>query len=345
MKPTTHRMARALSELSPERLEQVRRLHRAVPVIDAHADSFRYAVWGERRMTQRSEAGQVDFPRALEGGLAAQIHNILLPRPKGALMVHTILKAYRYVIEDLRDGADMARLATSLADIEAAHRNGTFAVILGIEGAEAFEGDLDLLPAFHRLGVRVVGLTWMWRNELADGTWEDAGAGLSAFGRLVVKEMNKIGMLIDTAHMTPGGFFDAVELSQHPVICSHTMCRNLANTGEYATRNIRDDQIKALAAKGGVVGIAPCRTMMNNPQAEIEDLMRHFVHVAELVGPEYVGIGSDYDGGTPTPTGLEDVTGLPLLTSALLDAGFSEPEVLGVLGGNYLRVFRAVWGR
>jgi membrane dipeptidase len=337
--------ARTLSALAPEREEQVRRLHRMTTVIDAHGDSFRFVVWGERRLYERSDKGQVDFPRALEGGLGAQIHNILLPRPKGRLMVHTILKTYRYVVEDLREGAHLATLATSVEDIEAAQRDRKFAVILGLEGGEALEGDLELLPVFYRLGVRVMGLTWMWRNELADGTWEDSGAGLSAFGRVVVKEMNRRGIVIDTAHMTPRGILHTTELSQHPVICSHTLCRALANTGEYATRNIGDDQIRAIARGGGVVGLAPCRTLMNNPKAEIEDLMCHFVHVAELVGPEHVGLGSDYDGGTPTPTGLEDITGLPLLTSALLDQGFSESDVLHILGGNYLRVFRTVWGR
>ncbi len=337
--------ARALNALSPERLEQVRRLHRMSPVIDAHGDSFRYVVWGERRLSERSDKGQVDFPRALEGGLSAQIHNILLPRPKGRLMVHTILKTYRYVVEDLRAGARLATLATSVKDIETAHRDGKFAVILGLEGGEALEGDLELLPAFHRLGVREMGLTWMWRNELADGTWEDSGAGLSAFGRLVIKEMNRHGMVVDAAHMTPRGILETVDASQHPVICSHTLCRALANTGDYATRNIWDDQIKAVAGGGGVVGLAPCRTLMNNPKAEIEDLMHHYIHVAELVGPEHVGLGSDYDGGTPTPTGLEDITGLPLLSSALLDQGFSESEVTGILGGNYLRVFQSVWGQ
>jgi membrane dipeptidase len=240
----------------------------------------------------------------------------------------------------------MALLATTAADIERAHREGQVAVMMIIEGAEGIDGDLDLLHVYHEMGVRSMGLTWMYRNTVAEGNWEDTGAGVSAFGRQAIREMNQLRWLVDIAHATEKTFWDALDASDAPPICSHTSCRALVKDfhTHAPSRYLSDEQMKALAAKGGVLGIFfSANRELDDDDADAASLARFIAHAASVCGAEHVGLGSDYDGGFP-PHGLEDVRGLPNLTSALIDLGFSDDEVIGILGGNWLRVFRAVLG-
>ncbi|MDR7418012.1 MAG: dipeptidase [Armatimonadota bacterium] len=345
--------------MTPERREHVMRLHRQVPVIDCHNDSLQAVLMGDtrynplrhrpprpRRLWQRGLSGHWDFPRALEAGQTAQVTNLLVPRPKSGPFVTPILKAYRHLMMDLAAAPQTASVALTAADIERAHRDGRLAVVLAIEGAEGIEGDLDLLHVFHQMGVRMVGLTWMYRNAIAEGNWEDTGAGLSAFGRQVVRELNRLRMLVDVAHATERTFWDTLDASEAPVICSHTSCRAMvANFGEHApSRYLTDEQMKALAAQGGVLGIFfSANRELDDDTATVVDLARFIAHAASVCGPAHVGLGSDFDGGFPPP-GLEDIQALPNLTSALIDLGFTDAELTGILGGNWLRVFREVLG-
>lgn len=335
------------------------RLHRQVPVIDCHNDSLYGVLEGDtkynplrhrpprqRRLWERGESGHWDFPRALDAGQTGQVTNLLLPRVKEGPFIKLILKSFRQLQLDLAAAPQMAVLATTAADIERARREGKIAVLLTIEGAEGIDGDLDVLHVYHQLGVRSVGLTWMYRNAIAEGNWEDTGAGLSPFGRQVVREMNGLRMLVDVAHATEKTFWDTLEASEHPVICSHTSCRAMVKDfhTHAPSRYLTDEQMKALAAKGGVLGIFfSANRELDDDTADVADLARFIAHAAAVCGPAHVGFGSDLDGGFP-PHRLEDVRGLPNLTSALIDLGFSDPELLGVLGGNWLRVFRQVLG-
>ena len=272
--------------------------------------------------------------------------NLLVPWVKDGPYLHSILKAYRQLQLDLEKEPEMATLATTAADFERAHREGKVAMLLNIEGAEGLQGDLDLLHIYHQLGVRSLGLTWMYRNEVAEGNWEDTGAGLSPFGRDVIRELNRLDMLVDVAHSTEQTFWDALETSSSPVICSHTSCRALVKDfhSHAPSRYLSDEQMKALAEQGGVLGIFfTANRELDDDDADVHDLARFFAHAAEVAGPEHVGLGSDFDGGFPPP-GLEDVRGLPNLTGALLEVGFGEEDVLAVIGGNWLRVFRQVLG-
>ncbi|UCC72104.1 MAG: dipeptidase [Gemmatimonadota bacterium] len=343
--------------MTPERAKRVRKLHDRAVVIDCHNDSLRAIAIGDtrynppkegppepRRLWQKAESGHWDFPRALEARQSGQVTNILVPRPRNGPYLRTCLKSYQQALRDLEHAPELAILATSAADFERAKREGKVAFLLGIEGAEGIEGDLDLLHLFHRLGVRTVGLTWMYRNEVAEGNWEDTGDGLSPFGRQAVQEMNQLKMLVDVAHATEQTFWDTLEASNAPVICSHTSCRALVKGfGEHApSRYLTDEQLKALAEQGGVLGIFfSANRELDDDNADVHDLARFFAHAAEVAGAEHVGFGSDFDGGFPPP-GLEDIRGLPNLTSALIDVGFSDEELLGILGGNWLRVFREV---
>ena len=345
--------------LTPERLAHVMRLHRQAPLIDCHNDSLQATMFGDtrfgtfkhrpprpRRLWQTGASGHWDFPRALEAGQTGQLTNLLVPWEKGGPYIKFILKAYHQLQRDLASAPQLALLATTAADIERAQREGKIAVLLMIEGAEGIDGDLDLLPVYHQLGVRSMGLTWMYRNAVAEGNWEDTGAGLSPFGRQVVREMNQLRMIVDVAHATERTFWDTLETSAAPVICSHTSCRAMVKDfhTHAPSRYLSDEQMKALAAQGGVLGIFfSANRELDDNNADAASLARFIAHAASVCGAAHVGLGSDFDGGFP-PHGLEDIRGLPNLTSALIDLGFSEAELLGILGGNWLRVFRNVLG-
>jgi membrane dipeptidase len=344
--------------MTPERREHVERLHRAVPVFDAHNDSLQATLLGDvrysplphrparaRRLWERGRSGHWDFPRAREGGQTGQLTNLLVPWDRGAPHVHRILKAYRQLVLDLEHDQN-AMLATTAADLERAHAEGKVAVMLGVEGAEGIGGDLDLLHVFHRLGVRSLGLTWMYRNEVAEGNWEDTGAGLSDFGRATVRELNALRMLVDVAHATEATFYQTLETSAAPVICSHTSCRALVRDfhTHAPSRYLSDDQLRALAEQGGVAGIFfSANRELDDDDADVTHLARFVAHAVEVAGPEHVGFGSDFDGGFPPP-GLEDIARLGNLTSALIDLGFDDDTLRSVIGGNWLRVIRTVLG-
>lgn len=345
--------------MTPERRDHVMRLHKQAPVIDCHNDSLQAVLQGDtrynplrhrparpRRLWQKGQSGHWDFPRALEAGQTGQMTNILVPWVKGGPHVKSILKSYRVFQEDLAAAPQMAMLATTAADVECAHREGKVAVVLAIEGAEGLDGDLDLLHVYHQLGVRSMGLTWMYRNPFAEGNWEDTGAGLTSLGRQAVREMNTLRMLVDVAHATERTFWDVIETSEAAVICSHTSCRAMVKDFDThaPSRYLTDEQMKALAAKGGVIGIFfSANRELDDDAADAMSLARFIAHAANVCGPAHVGYGSDLDGGFP-PHGLEDIRGLPNLTGALLDLGFSDSEVLGIIGGNWLRVYRQVLG-
>ncbi len=345
--------------MTPERREQVMRLHRQVPVIDCHNDSIQAILRGDtrfnplrhrppmpRRLWKQGQSGHWDFPRALEAGQSGQVTNLLVPWVKDGPYLHSILKAHRQLQLDMASAPQMAMVATTAADFERAHQEGKVALLLHIEGAEGIHGDIDLLHIYHQLGVRSLGLTWMYRNEVAEGNCEDTGTGLTNFGRDVIREMNQLQMLVDVVHSTEQSFWDALETSSSPVICSHTSCRALVKDfhNHAPSRYLSDEQMKALAEQGGVLGIFfTANREFDNDDADVHDLAKFFTHAAEVCGAEHVGYGSDLDGGFP-PHRLEDIRGLPNLTGALLDVGFSEEETLGLLGNNWLRVFRQVLG-
>jgi len=315
------------------------KLHRESIVFDGHCDTLLAVLTGKRRLGERSSEG---LPRMREGGVTAQIFAICTC--SGHLPGGPLKQALRMLdafYRELEDNPDSLVLATSATDIERAKREGRVAAILGLEGAEPLEGDLGVLRMLHRLGVRVVGLTWNRRNQAADGV-NEAG-GLTNFGVALVRELNRLGMVIDVAHLAPAGVRDVLELSEAPVIASHANAYALCPH----RRNLTDEQLEAIAAKGGVVGVTfvPRFVAEGGEGASLGRLLDHIDHVAKVAGIDHVGLGSDFDGFADRPmAGLEDVTKLPNVTAGLLGRGYSPAEVQKVLGGNFLRVFREVVG-
>jgi membrane dipeptidase len=255
-------------------------------------------------------------------------------------------------------------LALSAGDIERARREGKIAALIGIEGGHAIEDSLRILRGAYALGVRYMTLTHSNTNNWADSSG-DAGkagvkhhGGLTGFGRGVVAEMNRLGMLVDVSHVSDDVFWQVLDLSRAPVVATHSSCRSISDIA----RNMSDKMIKALGEKGGVIhinfgceflsqasadsspyfnpaltGKAPPKTV----RATLADVVAHIDHVVELAGIDAVGIGSDYDGVTCVPEGLDDVSQFPNLTRALLEAGYSASDVRKIYGENTLRVMRA----
>lgn len=314
-------------------------LHTRYPVVDGHADSILAVLEGARTLVEESTLGHLDFPRLKKGGVTCTVQAAFpspIYYPVGPKRVGQGVDGLLLQIEAAGPGV---RLALTAGDIREAHTKGQVAVLINMEGAEAIQGSLPLLRNYYRLGVRMMGLVWNHRNEVADGAAEEgSGGGLTKFGREVVLEMNRLGMLIDLAHITAPGFYDVLELSDQPVLFTHGNCRNLWDHA----RNLTDDQIKALADKGGVFGISFVDGFMGKSGTSLATVANHIDHVVQLLGnADHVAYGSDFDGCTPPP-GLENVTKLPDLTAELLRRGYSEADLEKILGGNYLRVFSQV---
>lgn len=317
-------------------------LHRQAFVADMHADSVLAVQAGRRRLLQRSAEGHADLPRLLEAGVKLQVF-ALWPDPRryqGGRALAQVMELLALLLREVEESGGRMVLVRAAGDLAEQPPEGSLQVLLSIEGGEGLGGSLGALENFYRLGVRALGLTWNCRNELADGCLEaGTGGGLTRFGRQVLGRMQELGMVIDLSHLSEAGFYDVLEHSRGPVVASHSNARAVCDH----PRNLTDSQIRALAARGGVMGINFCPDFLcQGRPATVDDVVRHVDHVASLVGIEHVGLGSDYDGIKATPLGLEDVRRLPALTKALLARGYSEAAIRAVLGENVRRVLREV---
>jgi membrane dipeptidase len=318
-------------------------LHRRTIIIDAHCDALLDVVAGRRSLLERSDQGQADLPRLQEAGVTAQVFALFVPDP---YVTHAAtqyaLRALDHLYAAMEQSDGRLALARTATDIEAAHTANHVAAIIGMEGAEPLDGSLELLRIFHRLGLRILGLTWNRRNAAADGLdFERTGGGLTPFGVALVEECNRLGIVIDVAHLSPKGVQDVLETSSQPVIASHANARALCDH----RRNLTDEQMRAIAAGGGVIGatFVPIFITKEPADATVERLLDHVAHMIQVVGPEHVALGSDFDGIGSPPPGLKSISDLPHVTEGLLARGYPLEDVQRILGGNWLRVFRQVW--
>ena len=299
-------------------------------------------MWEDRStigMGVRSSLGHVDVPRLKEGGVDCQVFAISSERSRTpSHPLRTALEMITRFNYECRDSPDIISV-TSYQEIKDASNSGKIAAMLSIEGADVIEGKIELLRIFHSLGVRMVGLVHSLRNLLADGvTDKRTGGGLSELGVQAVQELNKLGVIIDVSHINDEGYWDTLEHTHSPIIASHSNSREVCNH----PRNMTDDMIKALADNGGVMGMNFAPMFIHSTQATISGVVDHIDHIVELVGPDHVGLGSDFDGIPYTPIGLEDVTKIPNITEELVKREYSEEDIEKILGGNHLRLFRKV---
>ncbi len=367
-------------------MDRALELHRDAIVVDGHADTIARFLDDGEDLGVETGKGHLDLPRMFRGGLDAQFMSCWV-EPKYVERKESAKRAFRMIDAVKRwIGGNPARiaLARTAGEVRRAVAQGKVCGILCIEGGHAIEDDLGLLRSFFELGVRYMTLTWNNSTDWAEAA-RDPGKvkGLTDFGRQVVREMNRLGMLVDLSHVSENTFYDAISVSDTPVVCSHSCARALCDH----VRNLRDDQLRALAQNGGVVGVnfysgflsqsfydrkkpadraddderARAReTFRGDPRGmdealreigrrydrseaamerpSLDLLIDHIEHIARVAGIDHVGLGSDFDGVTALPEGVDDCSQLPNLTRRLLERGFSETDVRKVLGENFLRV-------
>ncbi len=315
------------------------------PIIDGHTDYVLSLLETGRDFLTESDSGHVDLPRARRGNVAAMLSAVFIRDAylPGQALART-LRAVDRLLETIAASGGRMQLVTNVAELERCLRDGTFGAILHFEGAEAIDPEFAVLRLGYRLGLRSLGLTWSRPNIYAEGVGpEDRGRGLTQLGRALVRACNELGVLLDVSHLNDAGFWDVLECSTQPVVASHSNCRALCAV----PRNLTDEQIRALAAKGGLLGInfhvGFLRAGAERPEdVSLGDVIAHIDHVAELVGVDYVAFGSDFDGAT-MPRDLPDVAALPWLVEALLRHGYDDAAVSKICYENWLRVFRTVW--
>ncbi len=259
-----------------------------------------------------------------------------------------------------RSGQFPIAIARTVSEIRAAKRAGKIAVVLHFQGGAPVEADLNLLNVYQALGVRVIQLSYNYRNLLGDGCLETHDGGLSDFGRKAVRRMNELRLAVDIAHVGERTSLDAIELSRSPVIATHANARALCDS----PRNLSNPVIDAIAQKGGVIGVCGFPAFVRLPdQARLSDLLDHIDYLCGRVGAEHVGIGMDFSDENEDdyeyfaydpryypnppwtyPAGIQGFTEIPNLAEGLLKRGYTESQVQGIMGENFLRVFETIWG-
>ena len=355
MNATTERQRRRADDLHAEAL-----------VVDFHCDAvlatlpdsaFDTGSGQGRSLAARSTEGHVDVPRLLEGGIDCQVFSHFVEPIYNPMAPGRMLQVLGFSLAEI-EASDHLELATCAAEIRR-NRGEKISVLIGFEGGEALGGDLRRLRVFHRLGLRRLTLCWNNRNELADGVgWQQSGSGLTEFGSEVVRECEQLGILVDVSHMTDRGFWDTLEVAEGPVIASHSNSRALCRS----MRNLTDEMILALAEKGGVIGVnyvpfflveldfdrlrqGDVQERSKAEAATVETVLDHIDHMVKLTGSaDHVGLGSDFDGVPTSVKGLEDTSKVPNLTRGLVARGYSDGDIIKILGSNFLRVIEQVCG-
>jgi membrane dipeptidase len=352
--------------------------------IDSHIDTVqRVLVMGED-LRKRWDTGHVDIPRLQEGGTHAPFFALWVPVYfPGAEAVRRTLDLRDAMQSVLDTHKDQMELATTAADIRRIVKAGKISVFLTVEGGHTIDDDLRVLRMYYQLGVRSMTLTHSRNNNWADSaTDKPVHNGLTDFGREVVREMNRLGMLVDVSHVADKTFYDTLSVTSKPVIVSHSSMRAISPV----PRNVTDEMLWALAKNGGVIGISFGEGFVNPKDAEalesaiktettgpaltgralddyaaedvrnlfgtrvkvaatVADVADHIDHAVRIAGIDHVGIGSDFDGVSGPPNGLDDVSKMPALIEVLLQRGYAERDVKKILGENYLRVIREVTGK
>ena len=369
-----------LSSQTDPALARARRILRAAPLVDGHND-LPFVIREDRKAPsdveaydlRRKSTGDTDLGRLAQGQVGAQFWSVYIPgeiKDSGYARVQLEqIDIARRVIERY---PERLRLATTAAEVNAAFRAGRVGSLLGMEGGHAIENSLGALRIFHRLGVRYMTLT---HNVTLD--WADAALdtpkhnGLTAFGKEVVREMNRLGMIVDISHVSPKVMHDVLDVGASPVMFSHSSAKALTNH----PRNVPDDVLRRLKGNGGVVmvtfiprfvsqAVADWTTKVDAltkgnpslvdamriraeyartnppPVATLKDVADHIEHVRTEAGIDHVGIGSDYYGSPDMPQGLEDVSKFPELFAELIRRGWTDADLTKLAGQNILRVLR-----
>jgi membrane dipeptidase len=365
-----------------------RRLHDDALVFDGHADTLLGIVdRGHGFDAAPAPAFHIDLPRMAAGGLDAEFFTAFVdpaflsaPRARALALIEALhAQVARF--------GDRLALARNAAEVRAAVASGRHAAVAAIEGGHAIEDSLEHLRDFHARGVRLMTLTWNNSNHWADGCWpgpnDPKNGGLTDFGRKVIGEMERLGVIVDVSHAAPSTFRDVAAIATKPFVASHS--GSAAVTPHF--RNLEPTQLDAIARSGGLVGVCAVSAFLTDElgdwkrvmasaeyaalpddqkswqpfpshghaaeealydmrvrKATLDDFFAHLDDLVARIGWEHVGLGTDFDGTRRLPVGLEDCAALPKITEGLVARGYSEEAIRGILGGNWLRVLEAVTG-
>ncbi|MDQ2712592.1 MAG: dipeptidase [Acidobacteriota bacterium] len=334
---------------------EVKAITKSAILIDTHNDIPSFTVDGAD--IGKSPKNMTDIPRLEQGGVGAVFFSVYVAAKytDGNHSANRALQMIDTVKHDIIERyPDTFQLALTADDIVKAHKKHKIAALMGLEGGHAIEDSPRILRDYYRLGVRYMTLTHTNTNNWADSSGDTAKPeiqhhnGLTPFGKEVIHEMNRLGMMVDISHVADKTFYDALEISQAPLIASHSAARAVTNV----PRNMTDDMIRALAKKGGVIQMNFYCNFINQQAADapegtpvhasLADVVAHIDHIRQIAGVEAIGIGSDFDGIECAPKGLEDVSKFPELTRALLEKGYSPSDIKKIYSGNTLRLMRQV---
>lgn len=375
---------------APEVMEQestqaaAQRIVKENIIVDGHIDVPYRVEKGWVDVTNATADGDFDYPRAVSGGLDAPFMSIYVPAsldnsPASTALAHDLIDSVEAIVGR---APDKFALAYSVADVENNFAKGLISLPMGMENGSPVQGSLDTLKVFYERGIRYITLAHSQSNHISDSSYDlrRQWQGLSPFGKELVAEMNRLGVMVDISHVSDAAFFQTIDISTAPVIASHSSLRFFTPGFE---RNMSDDMIKKLAEHNGViminfgsgfvnpmartwrdkqnkqlqalidtfgedsdqVGVFNAKYAQQNPYpfADLNMVLDHIDYVRDLVGIDYIGIGSDYDGvGDSLPVGLKDVSSFPNLVAGLLDRGYSEADIKKILNENVLRVWRKV---
>lgn len=361
------------------------RLHYDAIVIDTHNDILMPVFLEGADINKNNPGTQSDFVKWHKGGLDVQVFSIYVPERFKSGHFKYVMRLIDEMEEYSVMYSDKFALCKNSSELEQALNSGKFCGLMGGEGGNMIEGSMDNLETLYGRGVRYLGLTWNTSNAIGtsarDETERRRAGGLTEFGKDVVKRMNELGMLVDVSHLGETAFWDVVQITNSPIIASHSNVYSLAP--HY--RNLTDEQIKAIAKTGGYIGInffnkfidpSPNVGQIKNIQSKyrngssplsdddlvefnenryqyitdnksdggtsIDMLIDHIDYIVKLVGVDYVGLGSDFDGSIVTVNELYDATCYPILTKKLVERGYTEQDIRKILGLNFLRVFKQV---
>jgi membrane dipeptidase len=323
-----------------------------IPVFDGHNDALTQPDHAD--LATGRHGGHLDVPRMRAGGVRAGIFAVWTPSPtRGAPVPHEAAAAHATAAAGrlfALERAGALRVARSIADVDAAGADdGPPLAVLHLEGAEAIDPELEALDLWHAAGLRSLGPVWSRRNAFAQGVAlggdsPDVGPGLTAAGRALVRRCGELGIVVDVSHLNEAGFWDVAQLDAGPLVASHSGAHALCASA----RNLTDRQLDAIGSSGGLVGIVFGPAFLRPDRQDEEDtpvalIARHARYVADRIGVEHVGLGSDFD-GMPMPRALGDAAGLPVLLGELALAGFTDAEIAAIAWGNWRRVLARWWG-
>ncbi|MGA1978209.1 MAG: dipeptidase [Bacteroidales bacterium] len=370
-------------------MKQAEKIHKDFLTLDSHCDAPMNIIEQDYDLGIRHNKECVDFPRMKEGGLDAEFFAVFTSQgPRNDTSYQNVHNQALHIFEAIRmnveKNASMAKLAFSPDDAYRLKKEGKIAAFIGVENGYPLARDITRVKEFYDLGARYITLCHTTNNDICDSSTDPKGPennGLSAFGVEVVKEMNRLGMMVDVSHISDKSFYDVLKISKAPVIASHSSCRALCSS----PRNMTDDMLIALKSNGGVIQICILSNYIKTPEpnpeldsrmkalkqkygdiknlpaeqkrkyheerqelldkfmklATVSDVVDHIDHVVQVIGIDHVGIGTDFDGGGGVE-GCRTSAEMKNITIELLRRGYSRTDIGKIWGGNFMRVFRQV---